>query len=30
MEHINGSALVLVLMLAWAIFKIITSERGGV
>lgn len=31
MEHLNGSALVLVLMLAWAIFKAITNEdKGGV
>ena len=26
-EYINGTALLLVMMLAWAVYKAITSER---
>lgn len=29
-EHLNGSALILVMMLAWAIYRAVTSERKDV
>jgi len=29
-EYINGTALVLVMLLAWSVYKAITSERKDV